>query len=260
MGGSLPLFRAARKRVNKIKIKKQERPQRPSRQEALPRTPSRRYRIGKRAFDLFFGLLGMTVLMPLLLVLAAIIWLDDPHGSPIFVQTRVGLGGICFRLYKLRTMTADAEARLEQLADRNEMDGPAFKIHNDPRVTRFGRLLRACNQDELPQLFNVIRGDMSIVGPRPPLPREVMQYTPYQMQRISVTPGMSCYWQTRKNRNSLSFDEWMELDLQYIRERSWWVDLSIIWKTGLMVLGFSHEAAKKQQGKVNHVTATQKSN
>jgi len=197
---------------------------------------SRRYQIGKRAFDIVFSLLSLALFSPLFLLLAAAIWIDDPSAGPFFVQTRVGRGGKHFRLYKFRSMSVDAEARLDALSDRNEMDGPAFKIKNDPRVTRFGKLIRACNLDELPQLWNVLRGDMSFVGPRPPLPREVAQYTPYQRQRISVTPGLSCYWQTREARNSLSFDEWVRLDLQYIQERSWVVDLKIIWKTCLLVL------------------------
>lgn len=111
-----------------------------------------------------------------------------------------------------------------------------LRLKNDPRVTRFGKIIRACNLDERPQLWNILRGDMSFVGSRPPLPQKVAQYTPYQRQRIAVTPGLSCYWQTREACNSLSFDEWVRLALQYIQERSWSVDLKIIWKTCLLVL------------------------
>ena len=111
------------------------------------------------------------------------------------------------------------------------MDGPAFKMKNDPRITRVGRFIRKTGIDELPQLVNVLKGEMSLVGPRPALPREVEQYTDYQRQRLNVTPGLTCYWQVQPNRNELSFDEWMELDLKYIRERSFWVDWKIIFKT-----------------------------
>ena len=164
------------------------------------------------------------------------IYLDDPHGGPIFSQIRCGRDGKPFKFYKFRSMCVDAEDRLEALLKDNEMEGPAFKIRDDPRITRVGRFIRKTSIDELPQLWNILRGDMSIVGPRPPLPREVEQYDDYQRQRLYVTPGLTCYWQIQPHRNELSFDEWMELDIKYIRERSFLVDWKIIFQTIRCVL------------------------
>ena len=143
-----------------------------------------------------------TVLSPFLAFIALAVVFDDPHGSPIFIQTRCGQKGKEFRLYKFRTMYMGAEQRLKELLPYNEMVGPAFKIRNDPRITRLGRLLRASGIDELPQLVNVLKGDMSIVGPRPPLPREVAKYTAYQRRRLEVKPGLTCFWQVHPARNS----------------------------------------------------------
>ena len=135
-------------------------------------------------------------------------------------------------------MCADAEKKLDKLLQFNEMEGPAFKMKNDPRITRVGHFLRKTSLDELPQLVNILKGDMSIVGPRPPLPREVAQYTPYQRQRLQVVPGLTCYWQVQPHRNSLSFDEWVDLDVKYIRERSWRIDWKLIFSTfGVMLSG-----------------------
>ena len=132
-------------------------------------------------------------------------------------------------------MVTNAEELLEQLKDRNEMEGPAFKIKDDPRITRVGKFIRKTSLDELPQLINVIRGDMSLVGPRPPLPREVEQYTPQQMRRLTVTPGLTCYWQATPRRNELTFDQWLALDLKYIRERGMGTDIRILLDTALAV-------------------------
>lgn len=196
-----------------------------------------RYKKVKRLFDIVvsFGLL-VVLFVPMALV-ALIIVIDSPGASPIFVQERVGLNGKTFRLYKFRSMVANAESLLDSLLSQNEMQGPAFKIKNDPRITRFGRIIRKCCIDELPQLVNILKGEMSFVGPRPPLPREVEQYTEYQKQRLSVIPGLTCYWQIKKNRNDCSFDEWLELDLKYIRERSVKTDITIFFKTFKVVLG-----------------------
>ena len=133
-------------------------------------------------------------------------------------------------------MCVDAEKRLEKLLPYNEMTGPAFKIQNDPRITRLGRFLRSTGLDELPQLVNILKGDMTIVGPRPPLFREVQEYTDYQRQRLAVTPGLTCQKQVSPNRNSLSFDAWVELDLRYIREQNWLLDWKLIFQTGRAVL------------------------
>ena len=196
-----------------------------------PTARQRAYLAGRRAQDIVLSLLALVVLLPLMLLIALAIVLDSPGASPIFAQQRVGRGGRLFRLLKFRTMCPDAEERLEELLSQNQMDGPVFKIKGDPRITRVGRFLRKTSLDELPQLVNVLKGDMSIVGPRPALPREVAQYTDYQWQRLSVTPGLSCYWQVTPHRNDLSFDEWVELDLKYIRERSFLVDWKIIFLT-----------------------------
>lgn len=192
----------------------------------------------KRVFDVVVAGLALVVLSPALLIIALIIFLDDPHGSPIYVSKRMGKNGRIFDFYKFRSMCVNAEKQLGELMNLNEADGPAFKIKDDPRITRFGRFIRKTSIDELPQLWNVIKGDMSIVGPRPPIPREVEQYDEKQMQRLKVVPGLTCYWQIQPARNSLSFQEWMDLDLKYIRERSFRVDLKIILKTAwVMVRG-----------------------
>lgn len=191
----------------------------------------RAYWIGRRAQDIFFSLLALIVLSPLLLLIAIAIVIDSPGDSPIFTQNRVGRDGKLFKLFKFRTMCPDAEEQLEELLSQNQMDGPVFKIKGDPLITRVGGFLRRTSLNELPQLLNVLRGDMSIVGPRPALPREVEQYNDYQRQRLYVTPGLSCYWQIAPHRNDLSFDEWVALDLKYIQERGFWVDWKIIFMT-----------------------------
>lgn len=190
----------------------------------------------KRIQDILLSALLLAVLSPFLAFIALAVVFDDPHGSPIFIQTRCGQKGKEFRLYKFRTMYMGAEQRLKELLPYNEMVGPAFKIRNDPRITRLGRLLRASGIDELPQLVNVLKGDMSIVGPRPPLPREVAKYTAYQRRRLEVKPGLTCFWQVHPARNSLDFDSWVKLDLRYIKEQSWGLDWKLIFLTvGAMI-------------------------
>lgn len=195
----------------------------------------RLYRMGRRVQDVVLSLAALVVLAPFLGAVALAIWLDSPGASPLFVQQRVGQGGRPFRLWKFRSMVPDAEARLESLLDQNEMDGPAFKIKHDPRITRVGRWIRSTSIDELPQLVNILKGEMSFVGPRPALPREVEQYTRYERQRLYVTPGLTCYWQVQPRRNELSFARWMELDLKYIQEQSFWTDWKLILKTAAAV-------------------------
>ncbi len=192
---------------------------------------NRMYTICKRLLDIVCSLAAIVVLAVPMLVVGAIIYIDDPHGSPFFAQNRVGKNGKQFKLYKLRSMYVNSEAKLEELLDHNEMEGPAFKIKKDPRITRVGRFIRKCSIDELPQLFNILRGDMSIVGPRPALPREVEQYTYHQKKRLEVVPGLTCFWQVHKHRNDLTFDEWLALDLKYIRERNLGLDLQLILRT-----------------------------
>lgn len=195
------------------------------------------YRAIKRIQDIILSFFALLLLFAPLMIVALAIFIDSPGASPIFVQKRVGRLGKEFKLLKFRTMKPNAEDELSELLSSNEMSGPVFKMKNDPRVTRLGRLLRKFSIDEFPQLVNVLLGHMSIVGPRPALPREVAQYDSYENQRLYVTPGLSCYWQTQPNRNSLSFEEWLELDLKYIKERSFTVDWKIIFKTFGAVLG-----------------------
>lgn len=196
----------------------------------------RRYWILRRAQDIVFSSIALVVLSPVMLLVALAVYIDDPKGSPIFSQIRCGRNGKPFKFYKFRSMCVDAEAKLDALLQQNEMDGPAFKIKDDPRITRVGKFIRKTSLDELPQLFNILKGDMSIVGPRPPLPREVEQYDAYQRQRLYVTPGLTCYWQIQPHRNDLTFDEWMELDIKYMKERSFLVDWKIIFQTVRVVL------------------------
>ncbi len=193
------------------------------------------YLFVKRAMDIVLSLIGIFILSPLLLAVAIIIYIDDPTGSPVFIQERIGKDGKPFWFFKFRSMVVNAEAQLKALQSLNEMDGPVFKIKNDPRVTRVGRFIRRTSIDELPQLFNILKGDMSLVGPRPPLLNEVKQYGPFERQRLLVKPGLTCYWQAR-GRNEIKFHEWMELDMQYVYEHSLWVDLKLIWLTMRVVL------------------------
>ena len=192
---------------------------------------SRNYWRLRRLQDVVLSALGLVVLLPFLLMIALIIVIDSPGASPIFSQIRVGRDGKEFKFYKFRSMIPHAEDQLNELLPENEMHGPVFKIKDDPRITRVGRFIRKCSIDELPQLFNVLRGDMSIVGPRPALPREVAQYDAYARQRLIVSPGLTCYWQIQPNRNQLSFEEWLELDLKYINDRSFLTDWKIILAT-----------------------------
>lgn len=184
------------------------------------------YLILKRFFDIIASLLGICLLLPAFILVAIIIKLDS-KGPVLFRQIRSGQYGKTFRMIKFRTMQVDSEHLVNDLIEKNEADGPVFKIRNDPRVTRTGRILRKASIDEFPQLVNVLKGEMSLVGPRPPLPSEVAQYTHYQRQRLLVKPGLTCYWQI-SGRSDLSFEEWVELDLKYIKERSVGVDIALI--------------------------------
>ncbi|MBO5322978.1 MAG: sugar transferase [Oscillospiraceae bacterium] len=195
----------------------------------------------RRAQDILLSLLALLVLWPVMLIIAIIIVIDSPGAGPIFSQTRSGRNGKEFKFYKFRSMCPNADKMLDDLLDQNEMDGPVFKIKDDPRITRVGKFIRKTSIDELPQLFNILKGDMSIVGPRPALPREVEQYGDYENQRLYVTPGLTCYWQIQPERNSLSFQEWLELDLKYIQDRSFKTDWKIIFKTFGAILGMNGE-------------------
>lgn len=207
---------------------------------ALLRQDRRYWRI-KRVQDVVLSLIALALLWPLMAIVAVAICIDSPGESPLFIQKRVGKDGKIFNFLKFRSMIPNAEVLLEDLMDKNEMDGPVFKIKNDPRITRIGRFIRKSSIDELPQLINVLAGDMSIVGPRPALPREVEQYCDYERQRLYITPGLTCYWQIQPKRNDMSFAEWVKLDLEYIRDRSFLVDWKIIIKTFGAVLDMNGE-------------------
>lgn len=195
----------------------------------------------RRFQDVVLAILGFALLWPFMLLVALIIVIDNPGAGPIFVQTRIGRDGKPFAFYKFRSMKPNAEQELEDLLIYNEMEGPTFKIKDDPRITRFGRFIRMTSIDELPQLWNVLRGEMSIVGPRPGLPREVEQYDDRARQRLLITPGLTCYWQIQPNRNDMSFEEWVDLDVKYIQERSFLTDWKIIFATFGAVLGMNGE-------------------
>ena len=190
----------------------------------------------KRVIDIVGSLCGLIILSPLFLIVAILIKLEDPKGKIFFSQKRNGLNGKTFNMYKFRSMVHNAEELLEQLQEQNEQTGPVFKIKDDPRITKIGKFIRKTSIDELPQLINILKGDMSIVGPRPPIPREVEQYTDYQMQRLLVKPGLTCYWQVG-GRNEIGFDEWVELDIKYIEERNLWIDIKLIFKTVFVLFG-----------------------
>ncbi len=188
----------------------------------------------KRLFDVVASGLGLIALSPLLGTVALIIKLQD--GGPIlFEQERSGLYGRSFGMLKFRSMVMNAEALRAELEAQNEMDGPVFKIKRDPRITPIGAFIRKTSIDELPQLWNVFRGDMSLVGPRPPIPAEVAQYERWQMRRLSMKPGITCIWQV-SGRNQISFEEWMQLDLQYIDDWSFWLDIKLLLMTVPVVL------------------------
>lgn len=195
-----------------------------------------RYAFFKRVFDIVVTILLLIVLFPLFLLIALIVRLSSP-GPIIYRSERIGLCGKPFQFPKFRSMYVDSDKKLQQLLSENEKDGPIFKIKNDPRITPVGRFLRKYSLDELPQLISVLRGEMSLVGPRPPIRREVEQYDEVAMRRLTVKPGITCYWQVM-GRSDLTFDEWMELDNRYINEMSFLVDLSIVLRTpGAVVRG-----------------------
>lgn len=193
------------------------------------------YVILKRFFDIVLSSIAIVVLSPLMLVVSVIIYVDD-KGSPIFVQQRYTQDGKVFKMYKFRSMYVDAEERFNEVKHLNEIDGNIiFKSKDDPRITRIGKFIRKTSIDELPQLFNILKGDMSIVGPRPPITREVVQYTSYQMNRLLVKGGLTCFWQC-SGRSNLNFDEQVELDIKYIKNRSLFLDFKLILKTVKTVL------------------------
>jgi exopolysaccharide biosynthesis polyprenyl glycosylphosphotransferase len=184
----------------------------------------------KTMADIYFSITAVILLLPLFILISIIIRLES-KGPVFFKQERVGLRGRKFKLYKFRTMVSDAEKQLELLRQKNEMDGPTFKMKDDPRITRFGKFLRKTGLDEFPQLLNVIAGQMSLIGPRPPLESEVRQYERWQLRRLSVKPGITCTWQIIPNRNDVKFEKWMKLDLHYIDNWSLSKDIKLFFKT-----------------------------
>lgn len=190
----------------------------------------------KRIFDVSVTVIILTFLIIPILITALVVFLDDPKGSPFYKQVRIGRHGKPFNMYKFRSMYVDAEKRKKDLMDSNEMDGPVFKMKNDPRITRVGRVLRKYSIDEIPQLFNVLIGNMSIVGPRPALPEEVEKYSDYNKLRLVVTPGITCTWQIMPDKNDIPYEKWLEMDLEYIETRTTLKDIKIILKTPFAML------------------------
>ena len=190
----------------------------------------------KRVMDITGAIIGLILALPFMIVILILIKIEDPKGPIFFSQVRNGIYPQTFKMYKFRSMYIDAEEKLQELMHLNEQSGPAFKIKDDPRITKVGKFIRKTSLDELPQLFNVLKGDMSLVGPRPALPREVAQYTEYQKQRLLVKPGLTCIWQV-SGRNNIDFDQWVELDLEYIKKRSIGLDIKLILMTIPTLLG-----------------------
>ena len=193
------------------------------------------YEVIKRLIDVVCSFLGVLVLSPLFIIIAIIIKTTS-KGPVFFSQKRVGKNGKEFNMYKFRSMVVNAEELKEKLADQNEMSGPMFKMKDDPRVTKVGRFIRKTSLDELPQLWNVLKGEMSLVGPRPSLPKEVAQFENWMCKRLTVKPGLTCYWQV-SGRNNIGFEEWMRLDNKYVDERNLWIDIKLIFKTVLVLFG-----------------------
>ncbi|MEK0384859.1 sugar transferase [Lacticaseibacillus paracasei] len=193
------------------------------------------YIFTKRCFDFIASLTGIAFLSGLFVIIALLIKLDDPHGKVFYSQTRLGKDGQKFEMWKFRSMISGADKMVDQLIQKNDVEGAMFKIKDDPRVTRVGRFIRKYSLDELPQLYNVLRGDMSLVGPRPPLPREVATCTNYDRQRLLVIPGVTGLWQV-SGRNELSFSEMVTLDISYINHACISQDLKILLKTVLVVI------------------------
>ena len=192
------------------------------------------YQFIKRLLDVIGSFWGLIVLSPVMLIVSLLIYKED-RGKVIFTQERNGINNTVFKMYKFRSMIANAPAMRAELEKRNELDGPAFKMKNDPRITKIGAFIRKTSIDELPQLVNVLKGEMSLVGPRPLPTYETAECNEYQLQRLLVKPGITCYWQI-SGRNDISFDEWIEMDLRYIREAGIWTDIRILFMTVHAVL------------------------
>ncbi|GAA0068016.1 TPA: exopolysaccharide biosynthesis polyprenyl glycosylphosphotransferase [Clostridium perfringens] len=193
------------------------------------------YLFVKRLIDILASTLGLIVLSPIFLIISILIKLDS-KGPIFFSQERVGFKGKTFNMYKFRSMVINAEEIKEKLKEQNEMSGPMFKMKNDPRITKIGKFIRRTSIDELPQLINVLKGEMTLVGPRPSLPKEVVEFEPWMMERLTVKPGLTCYWQVM-GRNSIGFEDWMKLDVKYVHERCLSLDIKLIFKTFFVLFG-----------------------
>lgn len=196
---------------------------------------NRGYLLGKRLIDILGSLFGIIILFPIYIIVCVAIKIES-KGPVIFSQQRVGKDGRGFKMYKFRSMVINAEELKNKLDNLNEVNGPMFKMKNDPRITKVGKFIRKTSIDELPQLINVIKGDMSLVGPRPSLPNEVEKFEPWMLKRLEVKPGLTCYWQV-SGRNSIGFEEWMNLDIKYVNECGMWIDIKLIFKTLFVLLG-----------------------
>lgn len=198
------------------------------------------YNLSKRLIDVIASFIGLILLGPILLVVGILIKLES-KGPMVFTQKRVGKDGKEFDMYKLRSMIVNAEEIKEKLKEQNEMSGPMFKMKDDPRITKVGKFIRKTSIDELPQLVNVLKGDMSLVGPRPSLPNEVKEFETWMLKRLNVKPGLTCYWQVM-GRNNIDFEDWMKLDVKYVNERSFWLDIKLIFKTFFVLFGDKNAA------------------
>ncbi len=194
------------------------------------------FMLWKRVIDLIGSVMGLIILIPLFICIALLIKTESIYSPVFFKQKRVGKRGELFNMYKFRSMVCDAEKLKSSLENQNEVTGPVFKMKSDPRVTKVGKFLRKTSIDELPQLLNVLKGEMSLVGPRPALPDEVAQYTDYERQRLTVTPGLTCYWQV-SGRSNINFEEWVEMDLEYIKNQCFLVDMILIIRTVFCLFG-----------------------
>lgn len=200
--------------------------------------PKMVYYFFKRIMDVICSLSGLMFLMPIFCIVGILIKLES-KGPVFFAQERVGKNGEGFKMYKFRSMVVNAEELKEKLHGKNEMSGPMFKMKNDPRVTRIGKFIRKTSIDELPQLFNVLKGEMSLVGPRPSLPKEVVKFDDWMMERLDVKPGLTCYWQV-SGRNDIDFEDWMQLDIRYVQQQSLLIDIKLVIKTFSVLIGDKH--------------------
>ncbi|EOU2101125.1 sugar transferase [Clostridium perfringens] len=197
---------------------------------------NRIYLFFKRLIDILGAGFGLIILSPLFLIVAIAIKFEDSKGSVLFSQKRVGQYGKEFNMYKFRSMVSNAEELKAKLMEQNEMSGPMFKMKHDPRITKVGKFIRKTSIDELPQLINILKGEMSLVGPRPSLPKEVAKFETWMLERLEVKPGLTCYWQVM-GRNDIDFEDWMKLDIKYVHDRNFWLDIKLIFKTFFVLFG-----------------------